>query len=247
MTKITSVQNEKIKQVIKLKDKRYRDEEQKFLVEGYHLIEEAYKAQLLDMVFTTADNAPYQDVTTYQVGYEVIEKLSFTKTPQAIVGVVSMKPSAEYNKERYLLLDGIQDPGNLGTIIRSALGFGIEVILLGSDCVDLYNEKVVRATQGSLFHIGFIRGNIIEMIHQLKVLKIRLYAATLDQATEVDHIQVRTPYAICLGNEGSGIKQEVVELADERIYIKTSTQLESLNVGIAASIIMYEFDKKMKG
>lgn len=247
MTKITSVQNEKIKQVIKLKDKKYRDHEQKFLVEGYHLIEEAYKAELLDMVFTTSEDVPYQDITTHQVSYEVIEKLSSTKTPQDIVGVVSMKPSAEYNKDRYLLLDGIQDPGNLGTIIRSALGFGIEVILLGSDCVDIYNEKVVRATQGSLFHMGFIRGNIVEMIHHLRQSKITLYVTTLDKAIEISQIQLKTPYAICLGNEGSGIKQEVLELADERIYIKTNTQLESLNVGIAASIIMYEFDKKMKG
>jgi TrmH family RNA methyltransferase len=247
MIKITSVQNDKIKEFYQLHNKKVREIEQRFIVEGYHLIEEAMKKGILQAVLFTNEVDAIDGIENYHVTNEVIQKLSNTKTPQGIIGIVSMQSNVDYISDRYLVLDGIQDPGNLGTIIRSALGFGIETICLGLDCVDLYNEKVIRATQGAMFHITFIKDDIIHMMEQLKLAHVPTYVTTVECAQPIHQLNITNQYAIILGNEGSGVQSEVIHQADHKIYIKTNEQLESLNVGIAASIIMYEFHKQMKG
>ena len=149
---ITSVNNEKIKELAKLKEKKYRDKSNTFLVETFHLVEEAYKNNLLEEVFILDGYDLNIDITINIVTETIMKKLSSTDTIPEIVGVVRKKDDKTIVGNRVLVLDRIQDPGNLGTIIRSSKAFNIDTIIL-SNTVDLYNPKVLRSTQGLLFNI----------------------------------------------------------------------------------------------
>ena len=160
---ITSIQNETIKKIMKLKQKKYRDEYDLFLVEGFHLVEEARKAGCIQTLITTLDETFPED--TLYVHSKVMEKIAFTKTPQPVMAVCKKQhQTLDTWKERYLLLDNLQDPGNLGTIIRSALALGYDQIIMSPESVDLYNDKVIRATQGALFQMPLCQMDLLEAI-----------------------------------------------------------------------------------
>lgn len=237
---ITSLQNETIKEIMKLKQKKYRDEKDLFLVEGYHLVEEARKANCIQMLITTLEEK-FVEKTLY-VSDKVMEKLAFTKSPQPIMAICYKNKNQELLKagKRYLLLDGLQDPGNVGTIMRTALAFGYDQIIMSKDCVDLYNDKVIRSTQGALFQMNTCIMDLKEAITFLKQQGVKVYGTCLQNAQSIDQHQTYSQMAFVMGNEGQGVHQEILDLCDERLYIPIQS-IESLNVAIAAAITMYHF------
>ncbi|MBQ4031863.1 MAG: RNA methyltransferase [Bacilli bacterium] len=243
MEVISSLQNERIKNLGKLLDKKYRDIEGKFLVEGEHLVEEAFKAGLLLEVVKCEDYLGEYDVPTTLVTYDVIKKLSNTVNPQRIIGVVKKIEEKELGN-KVLILDDIQDPGNLGTIIRSSLAFNIDSIVLSKTSVDMYNDKVIRSSEGMIFHINIIRRDILSLIEELHGNGYKVYGTKVDGGTSVDKISISNKYALVMGNEGNGVKDSILNLCDDYIYIDMNSSVESLNVGVATSIILYEFNKR---
>ena len=243
MEVISSLQNERIKNLSKLLDKKYRDMEGKFLVEGEHLVEEAFKAGLLLEVVKCEDYLGDYDVPTTLVTYDVIKKLSNTVNPQRIIGVVKKIEEKELGN-RILILDDIQDPGNLGTIIRSSLAFNIDSIILSKTSVDMYKDKVLRSREGMIFHINIVRRDILSLIDELHDKGYKVYGTKVDGGTSVDKVDISNKYALVMGNEGNGVKDNILDLCDDYIYIDMNSSVESLNVGVATSIILYEFNKR---
>ncbi|MFW5889039.1 MAG: TrmH family RNA methyltransferase [Bacillota bacterium] len=239
--KIDSVNNKIIIETAKLKQKKYRQNNHRFLVEGYHLIEEAYKANVLKTIFFI-DNNPFKDIENYQVNQQIISKLSSVTNNQGIVGVCEIKTQSQLT-EKILLLDRIQDPGNMGTIIRSAIAFNYKTIVM-EQCVDVYNAKVIRATQGAIFQVNIIEKPLKTFINQNSDY---YYLATdLSSENYLKDISIKSKkIGLILGNEGSGIRSEIIELANSVVKIKINT-MESLNVSIAGSILMYEINKGEK-
>lgn len=240
---IESVDNKKIKYLKKLKEKKYRDEEKKFLIEGEHLVLEAYKSGLLEEVIL-CNNEIDLDIDKIYVSENVMKSLSDLPSKAWIIGVCKIVDNILDYNSNVLILDGVQDPGNLGAIIRSAVAFNIKNIVLSKDTVDLYNTKVLRSAQGMNFHLNIIREDITKIINELKNNNYIIYGTDVINGIDVKSIKNDGKYAIIMGNEGNGISPEVKELVDKNIYIKMNENCESLNVAVSASIILYELEKR---
>lgn len=240
---ITSVQNKQVKEWRKLHRKKYRYERKQFLIEGFHLIEEAYWTDQEVETIIVAENveAPkwFDDDYVVRVSNQVFDVISQTETPQGIAAVVKMSKVAQEHEKYILLVDAIQDPGNLGTIIRTADAAGFSKVVLGEGTVDLYNDKVIRASQGSIFHIPIVSGDLTDEIPRLQADGYSVWATTLRRAQNYREINVSEKTAIILGNEGQGVDEAYIELADKLVKIPIYGKAESLNVGIAAGILMY--------
>ena len=242
---ITSFDNDKVKYLKKLSKKKYRDLYNEFLVEGRHLVIEAYKHNMLkEIILCEGEVTPF-DVPYTIVSYEVMKKISEVETPQKIMGICKKLDDTTIGS-RILLLDEIQDPGNMGTIISRAVAFVIVTIILSKNCVDLYNPKVVRSTQGMLFHIPILIYDFDELLPMLKELKIPIYATRVEYGTDVSTLKEdeKKRFALLMGNEGNGVHPEYLELSDKNLYIPMSNEVESLNVAIATSILLYELRNK---
>lgn len=247
---ITSTSNETIKYFISLNDKKTRMNAKRFIVEGYHLVDEASKTNLLEAIISTDEKElkKINNVKRYLVNDAIINKIATTRNPQNILGIVKMLdnnitnlvPIIKENKTKLIMLDDVNDPGNLGTIIRTAAGLGYDGIIMSPNTVDLYNEKVIRSTQGVMFKIPIIKANLQEVIKLLKKEKVFCIGTALTNAKDVKHITKKDKFAICLGNEAKGISKEVLDNMDENVKIAMNNDVESLNVSIAAGIIMYE-------
>ncbi len=239
MKEITSVNNPLVKELFLLKNKKERISKQKFIVEGYHLVEEAYNNNCLLQVLTTNDEINYSDIDIIKTTDIVIKKLSSTKEPQGIIGVVQMPKYKKQNYTKYLVLDDVADPGNLGTIIRSSLALGIDALIISLDTVDEYNDKVLRATQGAIFKLPIFRENLTEAITKLKKQNIPVLATSLKNATDLKTLKPMEKFALILGNEARGVKDEYLKLADQVIKITMHNNVESLNVAMSAGMISY--------
>lgn len=238
---ITSINNQKIKDLAKLKQKKYREIEKCYLVEGEHLVEEAYKSGVLKEVLTSeCGKYNYENMT--EVSQEVIEKLAFTSSPQKIIGVCKMNESNELNKEgkKFILLDNLQDPGNIGTIVRTALAFNYDQIILSTNSVDLYNDKFIRSTQGACFHISCIKHDLVDAIQTLKKNNVTVIGTSLHEASDINDTESKEKVAIVLGNEGNGVSNTVLNETDYNVYIPIQ-KAESLNVAIAGAICMFYY------
>lgn len=244
MKEITSINNEFIKQCAKLKDKKYRDETGKFLVEGYHLIEMA--SNYLEVIFVSnkKDYGKIKDVTYYLVTNEIIKKIAQTMNSQGIVGVCKKKEEKEISLDNVLMLDNLQDPGNVGTLIRSALAFNFKDIVLSNDTVDIYNDKVIRSSQGAIFKVNIMYRNLNDEIAILKKRGYKILGTALNNAKKLSDVKFSDKNVIILGNEGAGIKEEILNITDENIFLEMNKEIDSLNVGVAGSILMYEVSKK---
>lgn len=252
MKEITSVNNNYIKELLKLKQKKHRDEEKKFLVEGYHLVEMAKDS--LEAVLVTKKEDANKYITDNKIEYilvkeEIIKKLSDTKTPQGIIGVCNMKNNrnitgkldSNKSKDLVVMLDGLQDPGNIGTIIRTSLSFGVDTIVFSDTCVDCYNEKVIRGSQGGIFKINKLRGNLLEYINEYKKYGYSIIGTSLHNACSLDECdmsKLNGKKVVIFGNEGNGVSAEVLDQTDINLYIPIK-DMESLNVGVAAGILLY--------
>ena len=238
---IESINNEQIKEIRKLKDKKYRDESNLFLVEGDHLVKEAYKAGYLKKLIVTEDIYDF-DVEKLIVTDKVISSISDLNNVK-VIGVCSKISNELDLNKNIVILDGVQDPGNLGTIIRSCVAFNIENLVLSNESVDLYNSKVLRSTQGMNFHINIVRDDLKNIISLLKDNNYTIYGTNVVNGIDIKDVKNSNKYAIILGNEGNGISDEVNALVDKNIYIKMNDNCESLNVAVSGSIILYELNK----
>lgn len=234
--RITSLQNDTIKMLVKLGSKKNRDASGMFLVEGEHLLQEAKASGLLEKSIGIGTDYDLE------ITEHIAEKLSTTKSGSTVFGLVR-KPDYKHVKgSRYLLCDGIQDPGNLGTMIRTAHSFGFDALYLSESCVDEYNDKVIRATQGALFHMPVLRGNLVDMIQGLQSDGVSVYSTYLGNDT-VGLASLDAPkLAIVMGSEGNGVSDSVVQASNGTVKIETS-QFESLNVAIATGIVCYALRK----
>ena len=240
---ITSVENEKIKNLCKLEKKKYRDLTNTYLVEGEHLVIEAFKAGVLDEIFMTQGCTLDLEVKTNEVSFEVMRKLSSMDTPINIIGLCHKKSNNGIIGDRVVLLDELQDPGNLGTIIRSSLAFNVDTIILSENTVDLYNPKVLRATQGMHFHINIISMSSVEAVSKLKAANYLVLGTNVENGYDVRDIDKIDKFCLVMGNEGNGVRKEIQDMCDKNLYIKTNSKVESLNVGVACSILLYELGR----
>ena len=240
---ITSLNNDHIKEIIKLKEKKYRDLSNTFLVEGRHLVLEAHRENKIRELILEQDELFPLNVNTLYVSSNVMKKLSDLSTPSNVMAVVEKLEEKEIG-EKILVLDNIQDPGNLGTIIRSAVAFNFDTIVLSPNTVDLYNPKVVRSTQGMMFHTNIIIREPVSFINELKNEGYKIVGTKVTNGVDVRKSKTYSHFALIIGNEGKGMSEELSELCDEYLYIKMNDQCESLNAAVAASILMYEISNK---
>ncbi|WP_106496965.1 TrmH family RNA methyltransferase [Lentibacillus sp. Marseille-P4043] len=240
---ITSVQNDKVKLWNKLKRKKDRNQTKTFLIEGFHLVEEVHSSDWEIKEIILQEGIPMPDFAVEYpvavVSSPVFNHISNTQTPQGIAAVVKMKNYNQEMFEQVLILDAIQDPGNLGTMIRTADAAGFDAVVLGDNTVDMYNDKVVRSTQGSLFHIPIFQTNLLTKIPQLKMDGFTVWASALTNSSSYLEIKPSPKTALIIGNEGSGIHEDVLELADSCVKIPIYGKAESLNASVAAGILMY--------
>ena len=243
---IESLTNKKIKEVVKLKNKNNRDSKNKFIIETKNLIEEAIKNNLLEELYvlenTSIDFFVPDDVNIFFVKDLVFNKISSLNTSKYL-GICKKINDNGFFGKRFLLLDNIQDPGNLGTIIRTALGFNIDTIIISVDSCDMYNDKVIRASEGAIFKINIIREDLTKAINILKDRNFIIYGTDVINGMPPKDIKVKNNFALIVGNEGNGVRPNIKDLCDKNIYININKDLESLNVSIATAIILYEFNR----
>ncbi|MBE5886426.1 MAG: RNA methyltransferase [Lachnospiraceae bacterium] len=256
---ITSASNGKIKWVCTLREKaKLRRKEQKFIAEGCKMFLEAPPERLSEVYVSesflkkegeleTACKERLKKISYEVVSDDVYKKMSDTVTPQGILCVIAIKEASlqdmlkTTNKPLFVLLENLQDPGNLGTIMRTAEGAGVTGVILSKDCVDIYNPKVIRSTMGSIYRVPhFYAEDLCGIIEQIKEKGINVYAAALDSSEIYDTYSYKEASAFLIGNEGNGLKPETIAAAGKCCYLPMEGQVESLNASVAASILMYE-------
>lgn len=247
---ITSLENQFVKEVMKLKQKKYRDENKKFIVEGIKVVSEIPKSFQIDTIIISENEVDklsnFSSEKVVIVSDTVFRKLSDTEEPQGVMAICYKK---EYNIDEMIdkdkitlfLLDELQDPGNLGTIIRSADATKVDAIIISKNSVDLYNSKTIRATMASIFHLPIITGvDMSVLFEKLKKNNIKIMAASLNTDEYLYDINIEGKICVIIGNEAKGISKFASENADVLFKLPMLGQAESLNAGIAASVIMYE-------
>lgn len=237
--KITSKQNDKVKDVVKLTNPSERNKRQQFIVEGYHLLEMALADNSVQSLFTVKE-IPNLDpsIDQYLVSEDILKKLSSTKNPQGVVAICSMRKPQPIKGDKVLYLDGVSDPGNMGTLFRTALAFGYKDIIVDNTC-SMYNEKVISSSQGAIFKLNIVEGDL----STLKALKgYDILATEIKGSVSLDEVKPNNKHVLILGNEAHGVREEVLKLATERIRIDIK-DIESLNVAIAGAICMYALNK----
>lgn len=253
MQQISSVNNKTIKDLAKLNKKKYREDTGMYIIEGFHLIEEALQAGRKFQYLLGTDEA-LNKVEEYGVDLSsksvilinkaITRHLSSTKNSQEIFMVLKIDQPKEFpfNYGKWVLLDNLADPGNVGTIIRTADAAGFDGVVLSPESVDLYNPKTQRAMQGSQFHIELIKQDLTSVITTLKSYDIPIYASMLDKsAKELPDFEKVPQLGLVIGNEAHGVSDFIAKLSDEKLYIPIKGQAESLNAAVAAGIMIYHF------
>ena len=253
MKEIQSSKNTLIKETKKLQQKKYRQQTQSYLLEGFHLIQEAKAAKVaFKEVFISQRGLNEwsewieENLTDYYVvSDEVLKTLASQPTPQGIIAVAEMPKDEENDfSGAWLLLDNVQDPGNVGTMIRTADAAGFTGVVLGQGSADLYNPKTLRSTQGSLYHLTVKSGELTEIIPQFQKVGHPVLGTALDkEANNYLAAEKMSDFALVMGNEGQGVSPEVLAMTDQNLYITIKGQAESLNVAIAAGILMFQLLK----
>ncbi|MBS4537989.1 RNA methyltransferase [Clostridium sp. D2Q-11] len=263
MELITSSSNKFIKEIKSLNKKRDRNKKGLYFIEGLRLVEDAIKSNqpieyilYSDKIFQLEGGEELFDkfrnqFSHYKIEHNLFKEISDTDSPQGIMAVINirkytLKDIIDENPF-IIFLDRLQDPGNMGTIIRSADSLGASGIIISKGSVDIYNPKVVRSTMGSLFHLPIVEiDNSIETISKLKESGIKVLATSLEEAKYCYDSDLTTNILIIIGNEGNGISEELFNISDENIIIPMKGNSESLNVAMASSIIMYEVLRQRK-
>ncbi|MDQ1911927.1 RNA methyltransferase [Paenibacillus sp. GD4] len=258
---ISSLQNPRVKQWTGLLDKKGRDKEGHFLIEGLHLVQEALRSDIqpYTVVYSAERERPSEElrallvlaaeqrIECVGVSESVLAKCTDTQTPQPVFAVMPKLPwkpehvlKASASGGLVVVIDGVQDPGNLGTIIRSADAVGASGVLLGKGTVDLYNPKTVRSTMGSLFHLPIAQGVLTEWLPQAADTGVGIVTTSLQGAVSCYDYDFRGPTWIVIGNEGQGVSEEVRALTGQHVLIPMQGRAESLNAAMAATVILFE-------
>lgn len=237
--KITSTQNQLVKLYASLKLKKNRELHGIFLLEGEDLLKEAYAAKAIKTILYV-DEKPLKDdsIEFIEVSEEIIKKISTQVTPGKFVAICKLLDNNAEKGKKVIVLDGVQDPGNGGTILRSAIAFGFDEMLLSNDSFDIYNDKFLRASKGSIFNINIKRLNLKEELLERKSFGYQIITTSVINSSSYDKFNYNDKLCLVVGNEGQGISKEIFDLSDASVHISMSDKMESLNVGVAASIIM---------
>ena len=247
---ITSKNNNQIKKIKKLlssaKERRVKG---LFVIEGIRLVNEA-PVELVEQLFLSEslyksgafETEDYDHVEI--VSDEVFQSVSDTVSPQGVLALVrqpswTLDPSGLGDDCRILMLDDIQDPGNLGTMIRTAEASGVTTVIMSEGCVDIFNPKVIRSTMGSIFRVPFVIDDLVSVIEALKAEGVVVYGAALEDAIDLRELEEPEKLAIVIGNEGNGISKSVLNAVSGRVRIPMEGQVESLNAAVSAAIILY--------
>jgi RNA methyltransferase, TrmH family len=243
--KIVSLTNQNVKRWIDLKNSSNRQENALFIIEGEKLVSEAFNMGLLvELIYVDpipSKLAKFNNI--YEVDDKVLNKISSLKTPNKVIGICKMPPEDSKLSNIIVALDGVQDPGNGGNIIRTCVGFNIEQVLLSFDTFDQYNEKFIRATMGAFFKVKINKVNLELKLKNLKKLGYKIVVTSAQGSDKIDKIKNLNKCVIVFGSEGHGVSKEVEALADFKVLIKTNSKLESLNVASTAAIVLYEISK----
>lgn len=238
---IESKENKKIKYIRHLRENKFMKEEKKFVVEGDHLVKEAKLSGVLLETYSTYERD--YGVLNNVVSKNVMDYISTLPSSTDVIGVCKFIDNKEELGKRIIILDNVQDPGNIGTIIRSAKAFNVDTVVLGKGTVKKYNEKVIRSSQGMLFKVNIIEEDLKTFIPRLKDDGYLVYGTDVVAGKDVKNVNLEGKVALVLGNEGNGVSQDLKELVNDNLYIKINDDCESLNVAVAASILMYEMAK----
>jgi len=246
--------NNKLKLYRQLKLKKIREREGKFLIEGVNFCYEAFSANVninaflycptiasKDKIHNFITLCQQQSVTNFEISHDMLEELSDTVHSQGVLCVIDLlEPKIKFQNLNFVLaIDEAQEPGNVGTIIRTADWFGVDAVLLGNGTVDLYNSKVLRATMGSVFHLPILTNvNFAHVLPELKKSGFTIYAAAVNGMHDINNIQFAKRRILIVGNETRGIHSEVLVSTDYSIRIPSHGQAESLNLAIATGIIL---------
>lgn len=230
------ITNNKLKELIKLNKSKERKEKGMFIVEGDHLVQEAKKLNLLLETYTILD-----DYDGDKISEQDMKKINNTNTVCPVIGVCKIVEKKELSNN-ILILDRISDPGNLGTLLRSAKAFGFDTVFCSDNSVDFYNDKVIRSSQGAIFKLNLLNGNIIEFINKVKK-EYDVYGTNVLNGVDIEELKINKKIALILGNESTGIDKEIFDILEKNIYIKMN-DTESLNVGVCGSIIMHHIFNK---
>lgn len=243
MKTIESTKNERVKAWKKLHTRKGREQADSFLIEGDHLVDEALAASVAieAMITTRTDYETPFSGSVYYVTQAVMDELSMTETAPGIIAVCQKKVWKQPTSltGTYVLLDSVQDPGNVGTIIRTALALHASGVILGKGTVDVYNDKVIRSTQGALFHMPVYTGDLHQWIETFKKETVPVIGTALTNASPLKRDQTYPSFALLVGNEGEGVQPSLLSQATENVYIPISQRSESLNVGIATGILLF--------
>ena len=245
---ITSSANAVFKNIMKLKNRKYRDKLGVFIAEGVRFVSEIpEEVEIDEYIVSEGFNGKLREgVRVYALSENLFKQISDTESPQGVIAVckkTDLFGSDIYgdNNGLFIIAEEINDPGNLGTIIRTADAFGAKAVLLSKGSVDLYNSKVLRSTMGSVFHLPILTDvDIKEVTDDMKKRGIKIYAAHLKGEKMPSQIDLNKGSAFIFGNEARGLKDETADLCDEYIKIPMTGRAESLNLSVAASVLMYE-------
>ena len=256
MQVISSKDNETVKQIRKLKDKKYRDQTGQYIVEGIKLLREAIEENAKITTIVVCDDCEKNGTLDKKLLYEiakfnciyVTEKvfnlLTDVSNPQGVLAVIeknNTKTEINWDEDLILVLDNVQDPGNIGTILRTLDSANLKQIIISKGSGDVYNPKVVRSTMGAIFRVNVIESdNIADTIKEIKKHKYTVMATDLDTDSSI-YDEKYSKCAVVIGNEANGVSKEVLELADKKIKIPMLGKTESLNASVATGIILYEY------
>ena len=251
MEKINSLQNVHVKAWKKLQTKKGRKQQGQYLLDGWHLVNEAVKAHVAiqTLLITEKQLATKPDLTHFpaviEISDEVAKHISATVTPQGVFALATLPAAIEDLSQLdlmrpWLLLDNVQDPGNIGTMVRTADAAGFAGVAFGTGTVDIHQPKVERAMQGSQFHLQLISTDLNQLVDQLQAQGAPVYGSELNpQAARYLDIDAPASFGLIMGNEGNGMSQELLTRTDQNLYIPIKGQAESLNVAVAAGILMF--------
>jgi len=251
MEKINSLQNAHVKAWKKLQTKKGRKQQEQYLLDGWHLVNEAVKAKvpIKTLLITAKQLETEPDLTRFpaviEISEEVASHISATVTPQGVFAVIVLPKQtddlAKLDLSRpWLLLDNVQDPGNIGTMVRTADAAGFAGVAFGTGTVDIHQPKVERAMQGSQFHLQLISTDLNELIDQLQAADAPVYGSELNpEAAQYSDIDAPASFGLIMGNEGNGMSRDLLARTDKNLYIPIKGRAESLNVAIAAGILMF--------
>ena len=256
MQTITSKDNELIKHIRKLKDKKYRDESNEYVVEGVKLVEEAVKENAkIKQIIVCEDTTRTYEIPTHimleiarydciSVSNKIFNIITQVTNPQGIMAIIeknAQDAQIDYSQDIIVVLDDVQDPGNLGTILRTVDSIGLNQIIVSKGTADAFNSKVVRSTMGAIFRIKIIEvENLVQEIKEMRKHHFKLMVTSLQTKNSIYDIDFNKKI-IVIGNEANGVSKEIQDMADEKAKIPMLGRTESLNASVAAGVVMYEY------